>query len=385
MNFPGSIQSKLPAVGTTIFTVMSALAREYDAINLSQGFPDFSPHPLLQKEMDHAIQNGYNQYAPMAGLLPLREQIAAKVERLYGAVVHPESEITITAGGTQALFTAILAMVRENDEVILFAPAYDSYAPAVKLAGGKPLYYNMEAPDFGIQWQQVKKLITQRTRMIVINSPHNPSGTVLTEKDMKELEKITKGTDIIILSDEVYEHIIFDEAKHQSVLCYPRLAERSMVVSSFGKTYHATGWKVGYCIAPTELATEFRKAHQYNVFSVHTPTQYAYAEILKQPEIYEELPGFYQAKRDFFRTAVQGSKFDLLDCKGTYFQLASYKRVSDEKDTDFVKWLTKEMKIATIPISVFYHQHLDQKVIRFCFAKEQETLEKAAEKLHRVR
>ena len=385
MNFKGSIRSKLPGVGTTIFTVMSAYAREHDAINLSQGFPDFQPDSLLQGEVERAIKSGNNQYAPMAGLITLREGIAAKAESLYGAKVDGESEITITAGGTQALFTAIAAMISENDEVILFSPAYDSYAPAVELAGGKTIHYNMEAPDFGINWKQVQKLITQRTRMIVINSPHNPTGTILTDKDMKELQKLTKDTDIIILSDEVYEHIIFDGEMHQSVLRYPALAERSMVVGSFGKTYHATGWKVGYCIAPRELTAEFRKVHQFNVFSVSTPMQYAYAEILNHPHLYQELGAFYQQKRDFFRDAIKGSKFELMDSKGTYFQLVSYKNISEEKDTDFVKWLTREWKVAAIPVSVFYHRNLDQKVIRFCFAKENETLEKAAEKLCKIK
>ena len=384
MNFQGSVRSKLPGVGTTIFTVMSALAREHDAINLSQGFPDFNPDQLLQSEVERALKNGHNQYAPMAGLPLLRERIAAKVDSLYKINVDPESEITITAGGTQALFTAIAALVSENDEVILFSPAYDSYAPSVELSGGKAIHYSMEAPDFTINWQQVKKLITQRTRMIVINTPHNPTGTVLTEKDMKELEKLTKGTDIIILSDEVYEHIIFDGAAHQSVLRYPKLAERSMVVGSFGKTYHATGWKVGYCIAPRELTAEFRKVHQFNVFSVSTPMQYAYAEILQHSHLYDNLAAFYQEKRDFFKKAMKGSKFELLDSKGTYFQLASYKKITEDKDTEVVKWLTKEFKVAAIPISVFYHQHLDQKVIRFCFAKENDTLERAAERLSKI-
>ncbi len=385
MNFSGSVRSKLPGVGTTIFTVMSAMAREHDAINLSQGFPDFNPDVMLQNAVDKAIRSHHNQYAPMAGLMLLRERIAAKVDTLYKAPVDPDTEITITAGGTQALFTAIAALIGENDEVILFSPAYDSYAPAVKLAGGKAMHYTMEAPDFAINWQQVKKLITQRTRMIVINTPHNPSATILTEKDMKELEKLTKGTDIIILSDEVYEHIIYDEKAHQSVLRYPALAERSMVVGSFGKTYHATGWKVGYCIAPKELMAEFRKVHQFNVFSVNMPMQHAYAEILQHPHLYEGLPAFYQEKRDFFRNAMKGSKFDLLDTRGTYFQLASYKNITDEKDTEVVKWLTKEFKVAAIPVSVFYHKTLDPKVIRFCFAKENETLERAAEQLCKIR
>ena len=385
MNFKGSIRTKLPAVGTTIFTVMSAYAREHEAINLSQGFPDFQPDPRLQSEVERAIKEGNNQYAPMAGLMSLREGIAAKVETLYNAKVDPETEITITAGGTQALFTAIAALIGENDEVIIFSPAYDSYAPAVELAGGKTIHYNIEAPDFIIKWEQVQKIITQRTRMIIINTPHNPTASILTENDMKELTKLTKGTDIIILSDEVYEHIIFDGQEHQSVLRYPALAERSMVVGSFGKTYHATGWKIGYCIAPRELTAEFRKVHQFNVFSVSSPMQYAYAEVLKHPELYLELGAFYEEKRDFFRNAIKGSKFDLLDCRGTYFQLVSYKKISQEKDTDFVRWLTREWKVAAIPVSVFYHHHLDQKVIRFCFAKENETLEKAAEKLCKIK
>ena len=385
MNFKGNIRTKLPNVGTTIFTIMSAYAREHDAINLSQGFPDFQPDPTLQSEVDKAIKSGHNQYAPMAGLLSLRERIAAKAETLYGTHIDPESEITVTAGGTQALFTAIAAMISENDEVILFSPAYDCYAPAVELAGGKPIHYNMEAPDFAINWKQVQKIITQRTRMIVINSPHNPTGTTLDEKDMKELQKLTKDTNIIILSDEVYEHIIFDDAAHQSVLRYPDLAERSMVVGSFGKTYHSTGWKIGYCIAPKELTTEFRKVHQYNVFSVNTPMQHAYAEIMSKPDLYLELGAFYQEKRNFFRNAIKDSRFELLDCKGTYFQLVSYKNISEEKDTDFVRWLTREWKVAAIPVSVFYHRNLDQKVIRFCFAKENETLERAAEKLIKIK
>ena len=385
MNFKGSIRSKLPAVGTTIFTIMSAYAREHEAINLSQGFPDFQPDPRLQAEVERAIKEGNNQYAPMAGLMSLREGIAAKMENLYQAKVDPDTEITITAGGTQALFTAIAALIGENDEVIIFSPAYDSYAPAVELAGGKTIHYNIEAPDFTIRWDQVQKIITQRTRMIIINTPHNPTASILTENDMKELTKLTKGTDIIILSDEVYEHIIFDGQEHQSVLRYPALAERSMVVGSFGKTYHATGWKIGYCIAPRELTAEFRKVHQFNVFSVSSPMQYAYAEVLKYPELYLELGAFYEQKRDFFRNAIKGSKFDLLDCKGTYFQLVSYKKISQEKDTDFVRWLTREWKVAAIPVSVFYHHHLDQKIIRFCFAKENDTLEKAAEKLCKIK
>jgi len=384
MTFPGNIISKLPAIGTTIFTVMSALAREHNAINLSQGFPDFQPDARLAAAVNKAIATGNNQYAPMAGLLSLREKIADKTEALYSAKVDPESEITITAGGTQALFTAILAVVKENDEVILFAPAYDSYAPAIELASGRAIYYDLEAPSFSVDWQRVKKLITQRTRMIIINTPHNPSGKMLNAFDMLQLEKITKGTDIIVLSDEVYEHILFDKLEHQSVLRFPKLAERSMVVNSFGKTYHATGWKVGYCIAPKNLTTEFRKVHQFNVFAVNSPTQHAYSEILNYPDLYLDLADFYQQKRDFFKEALKASRFKLLECQGTYFQLASYKNISEDKDTNFAKWLTIEKGVAAIPISVFYRHGIDSKIIRFCFAKENSTLEKVAELLCKI-
>lgn len=384
MNFPSAIHSKLPAVGTTIFTTMSALAREHNAINLSQGFPDFNPHPLLVEAVEKAMRSNFNQYAPMAGYLPLRERIAAKVESLYGAKAEPETEITITAGGTQAIFTAITAIVRENDEVILFAPAYDSYAPAVELAGGKAIFYDLEAPDYKINWQSVKKLITQRTRMFIINTPQNPSGTIWTAADMQQLEKLTRGSDIMIISDEVYEHIVFDGLEHQSVLRYPKLAERSFVIGSFGKTYHATGWKVGYCIAPANLMAEFRKVHQFNVFSVNSIAQAAYAEILPRRELYLELAAFYQQKRDYFQKAIQSSRFNLLKCQGTYFQLVSYARISHERDIDFVRRMTKDMGVAAIPVSVFYSHHIDNSVIRFCFAKEEETLKRAAELIGKI-
>jgi methionine aminotransferase len=384
MQFPGTINSKLPAVGTTIFSVMSALARECNAINLSQGFPDFNPHPLLVEEMEKAMRGNFNQYAPMPGYMPLRERIAEKMEALYSAKVDPESEITITAGGTQAIFTAILSVVRDNDEVILFAPAYDSYAPAVELAGGKCVYYDLEAPDYKVNWQTVKKLINNRTRMIMINTPHNPTGTVLNAFDMMQLDKLTKGTDIIVLSDEVYEHIVYDGLEHQSVLRFPKLAERSMVVSSFGKTYHTTGWKLGYCIAPKNLMTEFRKVHQFNVFSVSSAAQVAFAEVMKHKEMYLELGEFYKQKRDFFREAIKPSRFKTLKCEGTYFQLVSYKSISEDKDTEFVKWMTKEKLVAAIPVSVFYRHNIDNKVIRFCFAKEEETLKRAAEFINKI-
>lgn len=384
MHYPSSINSKLPNTGTTIFTVMSALAKEHKAVNLSQGFPDFNPHPVLVEEIEKAMRGPFNQYAPMAGYLPLREAIAAKTQKLHTAAIDPESEITITAGGTQAIFTAILSVIREDDEVILFAPAYDSYAPAVELAGGKAIFYDLESPDFKPDWQKVKRLINQRTKMMIINTPHNPTGTMLQSSDMAELEKLIKGSDIILLSDEVYEHIIFDGKKHNSVLRYPKLAERSFVIGSFGKTYHTTGWKVGYCIAPQNLMAEFRKVHQFNVFSVNSIAQVAFAEILKREELYLELSAFYQQKRDFFRRAIQSSRFKLLACEGTYFQLVSYRKISEERDLEFVRRLTKDFGVAAIPISVFYRSHTDDSIIRFCFAKEEDTLKKAADLLIRI-
>jgi methionine transaminase len=384
MNFPFAVNSKLPNTGTTIFTIMSALAKEHNAINLSQGFPDFNPHPTLLKAVEKAMRGNFHQYAPMPGYPPLREQIAAKVEELYGAQVDVESEITVTAGGTQAIFTAILSVIRENDEVILFAPAYDSYAPAVELAGGKAIFYNLESPDFKVDWKKVKRLITQRTKMLIVNTPHNPSGTILQAGDMLELQKLTNGSDIVLISDEVYEHIIFDQAVHQSVLRYPKLAERSFVINSFGKIYHTTGWKVGYCIAPKNLMNEFRKVHQFNVFSVNSIAQVAFAEIMKQKEMYGELNAFYQQRRDYFRQAIQSSRLKSLKCEGTYFQLVSYSKISEERDLDFVKRMTKEIGVAAIPISVFYRQQTDNSIIRFCFAKEEETLKRAAEKISKM-
>jgi len=384
MNFPSSVNSKLPNTGTTIFTVMSALAREHGAVNLSQGFPDFSPHPLLQQAMVKAMQGNYHQYAHMAGYMPLREKIAQKAESYYTAAINPETEVTITAGGTQAIFTAILSVIREDDEVILFAPAYDSYAPAVELAGGKAIYYDLEAPDYRINWQNVKRLINQRTRMIIINTPHNPTGTVWNAFDMQQLEKLIKGSDIVLISDEVYEHVIFDGLQHQSVLRYPRLAERAFVVFSFGKTYHTTGWKMGYCIAPQNLMAEFRKVHQFNVFSVNSVAQVAFAEVMDHTELYLELNTFYQQKRDFFRTAIQSSRFKPLNCEGTYFQLASYSRISEERDVEFVKRMTRDMGVAAIPVSVFYRHQVDNSIVRFCFAKEEDTLKRAAELLSKI-
>lgn len=382
--YPSIIKSKLPKIGTTIFTVMSQLANKNNAINLSQGFPDFNSSEELSGLVTQAMQKGLNQYAPMAGLLSLREQIAKKTFNLYGVEYHPETEITVTAGATQAIYTAIAAMVHEEDEVIIFTPAYDCYEPAIELNGGKAVFIQMNAPNYTINWEQVKKLINQRTRMIIINTPHNPTGTILKEEDMLALEKIVSNTDIVILSDEVYEHIIFDDNKHQSACKFPRLAERSFIVSSFGKTFHNTGWKVGYCIAPKNLMVEFRKAHQFIVFCVNHPMQYALSEYLKNENNYLLLSSFYQQKRDFFNGLIKDSKFMLLPSAGTYFQLLSYKGISDKADTDYAIELTEKNKVAAIPVSVFYNKSVDEKILRFCIAKKEETLLKAAEILNKI-
>jgi methionine transaminase len=384
MHYPSLINSKLPNVGTTIFTVMSKLAADHKAINLSQGFPDFGCSPDLVSLVNKHMSAGSNQYAPMAGLMSLREMIAEKTEALYGAKYDPDTEVTITAGATQAIYTAIAAVVREDDEVIIFEPAYDCYQPAIEMNGGKTVYMQLQAPDYTIDWERVKKMINHRTKMIIINTPHNPSGSVMSTDDMKMLEKLTKNTDIVIISDEVYEHIIFDKQKHQSAARFTGLAERSFIISSFGKTFHTTGWKMGYCIAPQNLMAEFRKVHQFLVFCCNTPIQYALADFLKQKKHYLELGNFYQKKRDYFNGLIKNSKFDLIPSAGTYFQLLSYKKLSNEKDTDYAIRLTKEHGIASIPMSVFYHEQEDNHVLRFCFAKKEETLEQAAEILNRI-
>ena len=383
--FNGMIRSKLPNVGTTIFTVMSHLANEYKAINLSQGFPNFECSPALVSLINEYMKRGYNQYAPMQGIMPLRETIAEKMEELYGAKYSPEKEINITAGGTEAIYAAITAVVNEGDEVIVIEPAYDCYVPAIELSGGIPVYVQLKAPNYTIDWEVLKKKVSHRTRMIMINTPHNPTGAVMTEKDMKELDKITRGTDIIILSDEVYEHIIFDGLKHQSICRFPKLAERSFVVFSFGKTYHATGWKMGYVLAPEKLMVEFRRVHQFIVFTVNTPFQYALADYMKNKSEYLELGNFYQKKRDYFINLIKGSKFKYVPASGSYFQLLDYSKITQEKDSDYAIRLTKEAGVASVPTSVFYHEKVDNKILRFCFAKTDETLEKAAEKLCNVK
>jgi methionine transaminase len=376
-----SFDSRLPHVGTTIFTVMSRLAQETGAFNLSQGFPEFAaPQALLDAVTKH-MNAGHNQYAPMAGALPLREAIAEKVEMLYGASYDVESEITVTAGATQAIFTAIACAVRPGDEVIVFEPVYDSYVPSILLNGGTPVYARLSFPDYRPDWAAVRKILTPRTRMIVVNSPHNPSGSTLSAQDLAELDAIVRDTGIIVVSDEVYEHMVFDGCRHESVTRYPGLAERSFVVSSFGKTYHVTGWKIAYCLAPRALMAEFRKAHQFVVFCVHTPSQLALADFMRRTEWYAELATFYEAKRDFFRRALAGSRFELLPCRGTYFQLMRYGRISDEGDKALSERLTREIGVASIPVSAFCAKGEDNRVLRFCFAKSEETLARAAERL----
>ncbi len=382
--FPSHVKSKLPKTGTTIFTVMSALANENDAINLSQGFPDFLCDEKLISLVEQFMRKGLNQYAPMPGILSLREMIAEKTLQLYKSSYNPETEITITAGGTQAIYAAITAVINEGDEVIVFEPAYDCYAPAIELNRGIPIYFELQPPDYKIDWNGVKKLISQRTRMIMINSPHNPTGTVLNANDIRQLQRITQNTDIIILSDEVYEHIIFDDLEHQSILKYPTLAERAFVIFSFGKTYHNTGWKMGYCLAPAELMKEFRKAHQFIVFSSNTPIQHAFAEMMKDPSYYFGLREFYQSKRDYFNKLIGSLPFTINPSSGSYFQCVGYEKITDEKDYDFAVRLTKELGVASIPVSSFYHHGMDYKMLRFCFAKENATLEKAAERLQKL-
>ena len=383
-SYPALIDSRLPHVGTTIFTLMSRLAQETAAINLSQGFPEFAPPQALLDQVAKHMRAGHNQYAPMAGVLPLREAIAEKVESLYGVQYDVEHGITVTAGATQAIFTAIACMVRPGDEVIVFEPVYDSYVPAIVLNGGTPVYARLSFPDYRPDWAAVRALVSARTRMIIINTPHNPSGSSLSPQDLAALEDIVRGTNIVVVSDEVYEHMVYDGCRHESVARYPGLAARSFVVSSFGKTYHVTGWKIAYCLAPRELTAEFRKAHQFVVFCVHTPSQLALAEFLARKEWYAELAAFYEGQRNFFRDALAGSRLELLPCGSTYFQLASYATICEEGDRAVAERLTREIGVASIPVSVFYANGEDNRVLRFCFAKSRETLARAAERLCRL-
>jgi len=383
LSSPVAIDSKLPWVGTTIFTVMSKLAADCGAINLSQGFPDFQADPALFAATERAMAGGRNQYPPMAGMPELRGAIADKVEALYGLRYDVDQEITVTAGGTQAIFTAIAAFVRAGDEVIVFEPVYDSYVPAIETVGGRAIHAQLKFPDYKPDWAQVRALISPRTRMIIINTPHNPTGSLLEPSDLEELAALTRGTDIVVLSDEVYEHICF-EGEHQSVCRHPALAARSIVVSSFGKTYHITGWKIGDVLGAQALMSEFRKVHQFNVFTVNTPCQLGIAEYMRDASRHLGLADFYRQKRDFFRQQMQGSRFELLPCRGTYFQLARYSAISDLPDREFAQWMTREVGVAVIPVSVFYRDGHDDRVVRFCFAKQEATLAAAGERLRQV-
>lgn len=378
------LQSKLPNVGTTIFTVMSALATEHNAINLGQGFPDYPMDEALTDLVSKAMQDGYNQYAPMSGHLALREAIAQKVQRLYGTTIHPDSEITITPGGTYAIYSAITAAIGPGDEVIVFEPAYDSYIPNIEINGGKVVRIPLQFPDYSIDWDAVRKAISPRTKMILLNSPHNPTGAVLSETDIAQLRSTVAGTNILIMSDEVYEHLIFDGRQHQSMLRYPDLYERSFVSFSFGKVYNCTGWKLGYCIAPPAFTKEFRKVHQFNCFSCHSPVQVALAQYLQLEEPYQRLSGQLQAKRDYFRQLMKATPFEVVPSFGSYFEMYSYANISQESDTNMAMRLVKECGVATIPASAFYVDGDDHKVLRFCFAKKETTLEAAVERLKKI-
>lgn len=375
------IQSKLPSVGTTIFAVMSGLATEYNAVNLGQGFPDFPMSDELTSLVAKAMKENYNQYSPMPGWRPLMESIVEKVEFLYGTKINPATEITITPGGTYAIYSAFTTILRPGDEVIVFEPAYDSYIPNIEINGAKAVTINLVYPDYHIDWLAVQKAINSKTKAIIINSPHNPTGAVIGKEDIKQLRKIVEGTNIFIISDEVYEHLIFDKIPHQSILRYPDLLQRSFVCFSFGKVYNCTGWKLGYCIAPEPLMKEFRKVHQFNCFSCHTPTQVALAAFLKNKDVYLSLSPFMQEKRDYFKQLMQETRFTMQESYGSYFICGTYERISDEGDKDLAIRLTKEAGVATIPVSAFYQNGKDDKVLRFCFSKKKETLEAAVEKL----
>ncbi|MDR6153234.1 methionine aminotransferase [Acidovorax delafieldii] len=376
--------SKLPNVGTTIFTVMSALATEHKAVNLGQGFPDFECAPELVNAVTAAMQAGHNQYPPMTGVPALREAVARKIEALHSRAYNPNTEITITAGATQAIITAILAIVHAGDEVIVLDPCYDSYVPNIELAGGKAVRVPLTPGTFRPDFAKISAAITPRTRAILINSPHNPSATIWTAEEMRQLEDLLAPTDILLISDEVYEHMVFDGAEHQSAARFAGLASRAFIVSSFGKTFHVTGWKVGTVAAPAALTAEFRKVHQFNVFTVNTPVQHGLAAYLQDPTPYLQLPAFYQAKRDLFREGLAGSRFKLLPSTGSYFQCVDISAISDLNEADFCQWLTREVGVAAIPLSAFYGDGFDQRVVRFCFAKKDETLRAALERLRKL-
>ena len=381
------LTSKLPTVGTTIFTVMSSLATEKGAVNLGQGFPDFDCDPQLVNAVTRAMSSGLNQYPPMAGVPVLREAIAAKLSRLYGHSYDASAEITVTAGATQAIITVILAVVHPGDEVIVLEPCYDSYVPNIELAGGIVVRVPLTPGTFRPDFDKIAEAITPKTRAILINSPHNPSATVWSKSDMLKLQAILVPTDVLLISDEVYEHMVFDAAKgqvHHSAMCFPGLAARAFIVSSFGKTYHVTGWKIGFVAAPASLTAEFRKVHQFNVFTVNTPMQHGLAAYMSDASHYLELPAFYQRKRDLFRAGLQNTRFKLLPSEGTYFQCVDISDVTDLKEAEFCKWLTTEIGVAAIPLSAFYGDGFDQRIVRFCFAKKDETLNTALERLAKL-
>jgi methionine aminotransferase len=363
---------------------MSGLANQHNAINLGQGFPDYPMSEELVAKVNEEMQKGWNQYVPMQGYMPLRESIAEKVEFLYGTKISPDTQITITPGGTYAIYTALTTVLQPGDEVIIFEPAYDSYIPNIEINGAIPVLIDLKFPDYKIDWNEVRKKVTPKTRMIMLNTPHNPTGAVLGEEDMRQLQSIVKGTNIFILCDEVYEHLIFDNIPHQSILRYPDLLERSFVCFSFGKTYNCTGWKLGYCITSPELMVEYRKVHQFNAFCCHTPSQVALAAFLKNKEAYLSLSGIMQQKRDYFTQLMKQTKFDLLSSHGSYFICAKYNRISDEGDKDFAERITREFGVASIPVSAFYKAGTDNKVVRFCFSKKNETLEAAVERLSKI-
>jgi methionine transaminase len=379
-----TIQSKLPSAGVSIFQVMSHLAVERNAINVGQGFPDFDCDPALVDAVARAMRDGHNQYAPMPGIYPLREALAKKVELLYGRRYDPGTEITVTSGATEGIYSSLTAFVRPGDEVILFQPVYDSYVPAVQLSGGTPVFVTLRPPDYRVDWDEVRRAVTPRTRVIMVNSPHNPTGTVLDRGDLRELTAILQTTDAIVVSDEAYEHIIFDGLRHESLARYPDIADRAVVISSFGKTYHATGWKIGYCMAPAAISAEIARVHQFVTYSVNGAIQRAYAEMVTRDPYCAALAPFYQEKRDLFLRLMEGSLFRPLTCQGTFFQMMDYSAITSERDSDFALRLISEHGVAAIPITPFLHGVDPGPVIRFCFAKRTETLERAAERLRKV-
>lgn len=378
------VTSKLPDIGVSIFAVQTRLANEHKAINLSQGFPDFDCDPALVEAVAKAMREGHNQYAPMPGVLALREAIAAKVEQIYGPTFDPMTEVVVTSGATAGLFATLTTFTQPGDEVILFEPCYDSYVPVIRLSGGTPVFVSLRYPDYSVDWDEVRRAISPRTRAILVNTPHNPTGTTWSAEDMRQLQSIVDGTNIILIGDEVYEHIIFDGRRHESLLRYPELRSRSVVISSFGKTFHTTGWKVGYCVGPQPLIAEVVRVHQFMTFTVHTPSQIAFAEFVKKDPAAKDLTPFYQKKRDLFLQLTAGSRFRPLPCGGTYFQLCDYSAISKEKDTEIAHRLILEHGVASIPVSAFLYKDAGGPVLRFCFAKKDETLRAAAERLVKI-